>query len=156
MNNLLGRVKKTALLHQKPETLTPKLSQLILRLNNQHAIIDANYQDIEVASSFAETCQLLVLNSYTSHHISEALEGNISAVVGYVILRDERDLNTYKDNLAEVWELAKPDMVSVGLITDPFIDTDYELHFLIFRGNDLNHPNVVTVIEENVQIEEIY
>jgi hypothetical protein len=47
-------------------------------------------------------------------------------------------------------------MVSVGLITDPFIDTDYELHFLIFRGNDLNHPNVVTVIEENVQIEEIY
>jgi hypothetical protein len=95
MNNLLGRVKKTALLHQKPETLTPKLSQLILRLNNQHAIIDANYQDIEVASSFAETCQLLVLNSYTSRHISEALEGNISAVVGYVILRDERDLNSY-------------------------------------------------------------
>lgn len=155
MNNLSRRVKKTALLHQNSETHTLKLSQLLARLNNQHSIIDANYQDIEVASSFADTCQLMVLNSLTSHHLNEALEGNVCAVVGYAILKGERELDTYKDMLARVWQSAQPDMVSIGLITDPFIETDYEFHFLIFRGSDLNHPNVITVLDEYVRVEEI-
>jgi hypothetical protein len=153
IDNVCKQENKRAILHKNTETHTEELSKLFARINMQHSFIDANNEDLDVAFSYAESCQLVILNERTLLHLDEIFAG-ISGAVGYIIARSPIDESTYNGITKQVWK-HYPNIVSIGFVVDPFIESEYELHLLIFRGENTDHTNVVTALPEYIAIEEI-
>lgn len=147
------RNDKLALLHTDPKTNTKELNQLLGRIFLQHGLIDTNKEDFEIAISFTKECQHIILTDGTVGCIKDAVEES-EAVIGFIVVREKMDVATHKKILRQTWKSTKS-MVSIGLVVDPCLDSDYEVHLLSFRGSNQSHSNVVTVIPSNILREEI-
>lgn len=153
MENLCKREFKLGLLHTYSDTHTKGLSTLLARINMQHSIIDTNNEDLYLASSISDTCQHVVLNDKTVSQLDEAIAGT-EAVIGYLKYQKEPEESAHTDKIKQIWKSSKT-MVSVGLLIDPFLESDYEFHLLAFRGKNRDTSNVVTVLHEYILLEEI-
>lgn len=152
LNNIdvfANRIGKLALIHPHKETFTLDLYKLLERLNNKLTIIDCGNQDLDVAFTTADRVRRVELNNLASEELEISLKASI-AVVGVLIIREEIDLDIYRNMIKRIWDNVMPYMVSIGIVLDTSLDRPFQLQVLSFKGGYSSLPNVVEVEEEYV------